>query len=163
MNSKSHGGSLPSSWNSCNANFQNSPTFSYHVTKLIKLMLDDVIGGQQIQTQQLTNIMGSSALNSNKTSRVIFSSSSHRDINIETLENLVEELQRNSSHETTSLSLNISHTLSSTPQTHTPPPNRFLVRRRGSGSHAEPRGVRMGWCQYYKYMKNTPHPESRMY
>ena len=100
---------------------------------VVKLMLDDVIGCQQIQTQQLTNILHSRALTSNKTSEspstTPSTTSPHRDIDMEILEN----------HETTSVPSNSSDTLTSTPQTaQTPtpqvrprPPNRFFSQEEG--------------------------------
>ena len=142
---------------------------------VVKSMLDDVIGGQHAQTEQLSNILGSSVLTFNKSSESSSTTHStptpHRDIDMEALENLVENLQRNGTHETTYSSLNSSHALSSTPQTtqsQTPRenhrhPNRFFAKRRGSGLHAELRGVRTVWCRYLRYMRGCPHLESRMY
>ena len=110
---------------------------------VVKSMLDDVIGGQQAQTEKLSNILGSSVLILNKSSELSSTTPStstpHRGIDMDILEDLVEELQRNSTHETTSPSLNSSHTLSSTPQTtqsQTPrdsprPPNRFFSQEEG--------------------------------
>ena len=110
---------------------------------VVKSMLDDVIGGQHAQTEQLSNILGSSVLTLNKSSESSSTTHStptpHRDIDMEALENLGENLQRNGTHKTTSPSLNSSHTLSSTPQTtqsQTPqenhrPPNRFFSQEEG--------------------------------
>ena len=81
----------------------------------------DVIGGQHTQTKQLSSILGSSVLTSNKSIESSSTTSSattpHRDTDTEILESLVEELQRISTLETPSPSLNNSHTSSSTPQT----------------------------------------------
>ena len=110
---------------------------------VVKSMLDDVIGGQQAQAKQLSSIFGSSVLTSNKSSESSSTTPSTtippRDIDMEILENLVEELQRNSTHETTSASSYNSHFLSLTTQTtqsHTPgdrptSPSRFFCQEKG--------------------------------
>mgnify|MGYP001798374860 CR=1 FL=1 len=88
---------------------------------VVKLMLDNVIGGQHAQTEQLSSILGSSILILNKSMEpsltILSTTSPQRDSNMEILEGLVEELQRNSTHGTTSPSSNNSLTSSPTPQT----------------------------------------------
>ena len=83
---------------------------------VVKSMLDDVIGGQHAQTEQLSNILGSSVLTLIKSSESSPTTHStptpHRDIDMEALENLVENLQRNCTHKTTYSSPNSSLTLS---------------------------------------------------
>ena len=71
---------------------------------VVKLMLDDVIGGQHAQAQQLLSILGSSVLTLNK--------SMESSLTTPSTTSLVEELQRNSTHSTTSPSSKNSHTSS---------------------------------------------------
>ena len=113
------------------------------VQAVVKSMLDDVIGGQQIQKQQLSDILHSGTLPSNRTSvsppTSPRTSTPRRDMDMAMLENLVEELQRHTSHQTTSVPSNTSDPLTSTPQTtQTPrprgrprPPNRFFSQMEG--------------------------------
>ena len=110
---------------------------------VVKLMLDDVIGGQHAQTEQLSSILGSSVLTSNRstepTQTTPGTTAAQRDIDIEILEYLVEELQRNSTQGSTSPPSNNSLSSSLTPQTtqaYTPQhrlrlPNKFFSQEDG--------------------------------
>ena len=73
---------------------------------VVKSMLDDVIGGQHAQTEQLSSILGSSVLTFNRSTEpsqaTPSTTAAQRDIDMEILEDLVEELQRNSSQGSTS-------------------------------------------------------------
>ena len=125
---------------------------------VVKLMLDDVIGGQHAQTEQFSSILGSSVLTSNistePTQTIPGTTAAQRDIDMGILENLVEELQRNSTQGSTSPLSNNSLSSSSTPQTtqaHTPRhrprlPNKqiFLDTRRWLCLPAGLKDVRMG-------------------
>ena len=85
---------------------------------VVKSMLDDVIGGQHAQTEHLSSILGSSILTSTEpTQTTPGTTAAQRDIDMEILEDLVEELQRNSTQGSTFLSSNNSLSSSSTPQT----------------------------------------------
>ena len=110
---------------------------------VVKSMLDDVIGGQHAQTEQLSSILGSSVLTLNRSTEssltILSRTAVQRDIDMEILEGLVEELQRNSTQGTTSPSSNNSLTSSPTPQitqVYTPrhrlrPPNKFFSQEEG--------------------------------
>ena len=120
---------------------------------VVKSMLDDVIGGQHVQTEQLSSILGSIVPTFNRSTEpsqtTPSTTAAQRDIDMEILEDLVEELQRNSTQGSTSPPSNNSLSSSSTPQTtqaYTPQhiPTNFLARRRGFGLPAELRSVRMG-------------------
>ena len=109
----------------------------------VEIGLDDVIESQHAQTEQLSSILGSSVPTLNKSMEpyltILSTTKPQRDTDMEILEGLVEELQRNSTHGTTSPSSNNSHTSSPTPQTtqsytprHRPrPPNRFFSQEEG--------------------------------
>ena len=88
---------------------------------VVKSMLDDVIGGQHAQTEQLSSILGSSVLTFNRSTEPPQTTPSttpaQRNTNMEILEELVEELQRNSTQGTTSRSTNTTLSSTSTPQT----------------------------------------------
>ena len=77
---------------------------------VVKSMLDDVIGGQHAQTEQLSSILGSSVLTSNRSTEqsqtTLSTAAAQSDIDMEILEDLVEELQRNSTQGSTSPSSN---------------------------------------------------------
>ena len=124
------------------------------IQAVVKSMLDDVIG----KTDQLSSILGSGVLTLNKSMEpsltTLSTTTPQRDSDMGTLEGLVEELQRNSTHGTTSPSSNNSLTLSP----HRPHSlihlntdrdlqTNFLAKRRGFGLLAELRGVRMERCQ----------------
>ena len=88
---------------------------------VVKSMLDDVIGGQHAQKEQLSSILGSSVLTFNRSTEPPQTTPSttpaQRNTNMEILEELVEELQRNSTQGTTSRPTNTTLSSSSTPQT----------------------------------------------
>ena len=69
-------------------------------------MLDDVIGGQHTQTERLSSILGSCVLTFNRLTEpsqaTPSTTAAQRDIDMEILEDLVEELKRNSSQGSTS-------------------------------------------------------------
>ena len=128
------------------------------IQAVVKSMLDDVIGGQHAKTEQLSSILRSGVLTLNKSMEpsltTLSTTTPQRDSDMGTLEGLVEELQRNSTHGTTSPSSNNSLTLSP----HRPHSlihlntdrdlqTNFLAKRRGFGLLAELRGVRMERCQ----------------
>ena len=110
---------------------------------VVKSMLDDVIGGQHAQTEQLSSILGSSVLTFNRSTEPPQTTPSttpaQRNTNMEILEELVEELQRNSTQGTTSPPSNTTLSSSSTPQTtqaHTSQhrsrlPNKFFSQEEG--------------------------------
>ena len=110
---------------------------------VVKSMLDDVIGGQHAQTEQLSSILGSSVLTFNRSTEppqtTPSTTAAQRNTNMEILEELVEELQRNSTQGTTSPPSNTTLSSSSTPQTtqaHTPQhrsrlPNKFFSQEEG--------------------------------
>ena len=120
---------------------------------VVKSMLDDVIRGQHAQTEQLSSILGRSVLTSNRstepTQATPGTTAGQRDIDMGTLENLVEELQGNSTQGSTSPPSNNSVSSSSTPQTtqaytprHRPRlPNNFFSQE--EGGLACPQGRRM--------------------
>ena len=146
------------------------------VQAVVKFMLDDVIGGQQIQKQQLSDILHSGTLPSNRTSvsppTSPRTSTPRRDMDMAMLENLVEELQRNTSHPetlTTSVPSNTSDTLT----LHKPHGRLYhkedpdlqlgLLVRRGDIDCTEQRGERIERCGYLRKMSDSPHLELRMY
>ena len=110
---------------------------------VVKSMLDDVIGGQHAQTEQLSSILGSSVLTFNRLTEppqtTPSTTAAQRNIDMEILEELVEELQRNSTQGTTSPPSNNTLSSSSTPQTtqaYTPQrgprlPNKFFSQEEG--------------------------------
>ena len=121
-------------------------------------MLDDFIGGQHAQTEQLSSILGSSVLTLNKSMEpsltTLSTTTPQRDTDMEIPEGLVEELQEEKQYPWHHFTIfkqlthlepdSTDHTVLYTSKQTQTFKQIFLAKRRGFGLHAEPRGVKMG-------------------